>query len=514
VFDLMRWGRVAAWRYSARTRDSLTAGERFAAAWRARELSVRIGRGHYRHGLRLPLDEHVIVLSPPRKGKSGWLAQVVMHYPGPVVSTTTKHDIAANTAAVRARRGPVHVFNPQAVGGLASTFRWNPLAGCQDAATAIRRADAFASSVSQKGVEDGSFWSSKASDFLRAMFMAAALAGADMRTVARWVLSGDGAEAEVILWEHRRPEWAAMLGELRSEAQKTIATVRMTMSRALAFLADPQLAATVLPGPGEGLDIPAFLAARGTLYLIAESQGEESPVAALFACLVNEIHWTAGLVGSQSAAGHLDPPLLMALDEVTQICPVPVPSWLADSGGKGIQLIVVAHGEAQLRGRWGADGARSVGDCGGLKMLLTGVTDKDTLDSFSKLCGEVSMRVHDHDQHARHRVMEPDMISRLPKGCALVIRGGYAPVIAHLALIWHDRLYKRARREAKRAPALTPGMQRPVLEPAPSRLALPAAPAPVQAPPPRVVPADALSTAAGDVQPSTGRRPVFPWSAR
>ena len=37
----------------------------------------------------------------------------------------------------------------------------------------------------------------------------------------------------------------------------------------------------------------------------------------------------------------------MALDEVTQICPVPVPSWLADSGGKGIQIITVAHGEAQ-----------------------------------------------------------------------------------------------------------------------------------------------------------------------
>ena len=31
------------------------------------------------------------------------------------------------------------------------------------------------------------------------------------------------------------------------------------MSRALAFMADPALAACVLPGPGEGFDIPAFL---------------------------------------------------------------------------------------------------------------------------------------------------------------------------------------------------------------------------------------------------------------
>ena len=33
------------------------------------------------------------------------------------------------------------------------------------------------------------------------------------------------------------------------------------MSRSLAFMADPALAASVLPGPGDGFDIPAFLRA-------------------------------------------------------------------------------------------------------------------------------------------------------------------------------------------------------------------------------------------------------------
>jgi type IV secretion system protein VirD4 len=512
VFDLMRWGRVATWRYSARTRDALSSGERLAAAWKARELSVRIGRGHYRHGLRLPLDEHVLVWSPPRKGKSGWLAQVVLHYPGPVVSTTTKHDIAVSTMAVRARRGPVHVFNPQRIGGLASTFRWNPLEGCEEPATAIRRADAFASSVSQKGVEDASFWSTKASDYLRALFMAGALAGGDMRMVSRWVLSGDASEAEAVLWDNRRPDWAAMLAELRGDAQKTVQTVRMTMSRSLSFLADPQLAEMVRPGPGTGLDIEAFLAQSGTLYMIASAQGEESPVAALFACLCNEVHWTGGLVGSRSPAGHLDPPALFALDEITQIVPVPAPSWLADSGGKGMQMIVVAHGEAQLRSRWGKDGARAIGDCTGLKMLLTGVTDPDTLDSFSKLCGEVSMRLHDHTQHSRHRVMEPDMISRLPKGCALLVRGGFAPVIAHLALIWHDRLYKQARWAAKRAAVLTPAAQHPVLGPVPARIALPPAPVAVEAPR-EAVEGIVVSPPVKVTEPPSDE-PAFPWSAR
>ena len=129
--------------------------------------------------------------SPPRGGKTGWLASVILRYPGPVISTTTKHDVFELTSGIRARRGPVHVFNPQGVGDVPSTFRWNPLEGCQDPATAIRRADAFAESVSQKGVEDATFWASKASDYLRAYFHAASVADLDLTWVARWV-TGDG----------------------------------------------------------------------------------------------------------------------------------------------------------------------------------------------------------------------------------------------------------------------------------------------------------------------------------
>ena len=55
-----------------------------------------------------------------------------------------------------------------------STFRWNPIDGCQDPAVAIRRADGFAHAVSMGSVEDASFWTSKASDYLRALFCAAA----------------------------------------------------------------------------------------------------------------------------------------------------------------------------------------------------------------------------------------------------------------------------------------------------------------------------------------------------
>jgi hypothetical protein len=215
-------------------------------------------------------------MAPPRTYKTAFLADVILRYPGPVIATTTKADIYGLTAAVRAGLGPVQVFNPQDIGGVPSTFRWCPVEGCEDPATAIRRADAFAFSVSQKGVEDGSFWSAKASDYLRGYFHAAALAGYDLRAVAAWVSGIDQDVPEQILLAAGARQWAITLSELRSEAQKTTATVRMVMSRALSFMADPALAASVLPAPGAGFDIPAFLGDRGSLYMIAKAVSGEA----------------------------------------------------------------------------------------------------------------------------------------------------------------------------------------------------------------------------------------------
>src|SRR5258708_8008980 len=230
-----------------------------------------------------------------------------------------------------------------------------------------------------------------------------------------------------------------------------------TLSGALAFLADPARAASVLPAPGQSLDLEAFLREAGTLYLIAETRGEDSPVAPLFACLASEIHYTAALTGSRQPGGRLDPPLLMALDEVTQICPVPVPSWLGDSGGKGIQIITVAHGEAQLRSRWGTNGARIILDTSSAKIWLPGISDTATLDAASALCGTAAMkevrslghRDQYPDYYSRHPIMTPEMIRQLPARTALAIRGGTSPVIARLPMAWNDPAYRRARREAE-----------------------------------------------------------------
>src|SRR4249919_3586444 len=103
----LRWGRFAAFRRSGRTRPSLPAWQR---ARHPREHSILLGRAHYGHRLCVPLEEHVLLMAPPRTGKTALLADVILHYPGPVISTTTKADVFGLTSGIRARLGPVQVF--------------------------------------------------------------------------------------------------------------------------------------------------------------------------------------------------------------------------------------------------------------------------------------------------------------------------------------------------------------------------------------------------------------------
>jgi type IV secretory pathway TraG/TraD family ATPase VirD4 len=515
VFELwLRWGRFAAFRRSGRIRPSLPTGRRLT---HPREQSERLGRAQYRHQVAVPLEEHVLIMAPPRTYKTALLASIVLHFPGPVVATTTKHDVFQLTSGIRSQLGPVHVFNPQQVGGVPSTFRWNPVTGCADPAMAIRRADGFAHAVNMSGTEDASFWTAKASDYLRCLFHAAALAGGDMRLVARWALSS-AEPAEDILDQAGADQWAAELAELRGEAHKTAATIKMVLSRALGFMTDPALARSVLPAGGSGgVDIGSFLTGAETLYLIAESEHDDSPVAPLFAAMAGEIHYIAAQAGQAMRGGRLDPPLLMALDEIVQTCPVPLPAWLADSGGKGIQLIPVAHGEAQLRTRWGKDGAQVVLDTCGVKVWLPGITDTATLKMASELCGQAAFterirfrgRDGGREEQRRiwHDVMTPDMIRQLPAGHALVIRSSHAPVIARLAAAWKDPAYRRARRRgvavarlipAAPEPAVCPAVTLPVTPPSPARRL-------------RVVPDPDLDVeAAGEARGDDS--PAYPWS--
>ena len=311
-------------------------------------------------------------------------------------------------------------------------------------------------------MEDGAFWASKTSGYLRAFFYGAAYArsqGANfgLADVARWALSDRSEQAEDILKDAGAGHWSEEVRQLRGEARKTSETIRMYLSQALQFMADPALAAAVSPRPGEPpFDLHGFATSQDTLYMIAQGQDEHSPMAGLFACLASEIHYAAGMVGSFTGTGRLPRPMLLALDEVCQLCPVPLASWMADSGGKGIQVVAVGHGEAQFRAKFGRHSARQIFDCAGLLAVLPGVTDPETLKTVSQACGSIQMRHYGSENYTSVPVMDEAMVRQLPRGRALLLRNNLSPVIIRAGRVWDDPLYKLLRREPQPQPPRAP----------------------------------------------------------
>jgi type IV secretory pathway TraG/TraD family ATPase VirD4 len=492
----VRWSRLRAILTGRRSRPSLP--------WQARILlpvtayAVRLGRAHFGRRVIASMEDQTLVLAPPRTGKSGWLADRIIDHPGAVMTTTTRTDLYDNTAALRGRHGQLHVFNPERLGGVPSTFRWNPLQDCEQPATALLRATAFTTATESRAMMDMAFWIGKASAVLASLLHAAALDGKAMADVYQWAHNIDPQVPEQILATHPHAAqgWLGPLQEIRKPG-RTADSIRMTVTRALAWLADPAVAAATTPGPGEGFDVTTFAAGRNTLYMIGSAR-EEAPIAPLFRAFAEYIHAGAAFTGTLQPHGRLDPPLLMALDEVTQICPVPLPLWMADSAGKGILITAVCHGLAQLETRWHHDGARAIWDTAGIKVILGGVTDPDTLDHLSRLCGDINLRTRTrtrgYDGHHAHtttyepvRVLPPELLRTLPPWRALIIRGNLSPVIVRLRMAWHHHNNQRLRHTTAPLLQLPAGTQAAPLPPHPGT-PLPDAPPPLPpnpGPPPR-----------------------------
>jgi type IV secretion system protein VirD4 len=190
--------------------------------------------------------------------------------------------------------------------------------------------------------------------------------------------------------------------------------------------------------------------------------------------------------------GRLDPCLLMALDEIANIAPINIPNFMADSGGRGIQMAIVSHGVGQLHQRWGEQGAQIISDTAGCKVFLPGITDTALLKAASELCGQSAFREKDQHHLTRHNICDPAMLRELPDGYALLVRGGRAPVLAKLPRAWTDRAYKRARRDGRAV----------YRAPVPAMLSVPREFAPAAA----EAPATAWADGTGHRDPAT-----FPW---
>ena len=146
--------------------------------------ALRLGRAQWGKRVFGSMEANWLLIAPPRKHKSGMLADWILDWPGAAIATSTRADLFALTAGTRWRHGPVFVFNPYQVGEVPSSFGWDVVSGCEDPAEAFIRADAIIGPRTATG--DMAWWQDKAAIALAALLHAAALSGRTVLDIWDW----------------------------------------------------------------------------------------------------------------------------------------------------------------------------------------------------------------------------------------------------------------------------------------------------------------------------------------
>ncbi|MEU7843969.1 TraM recognition domain-containing protein [Micromonospora sp. NPDC049114] len=405
------------------------------------EYAAPLGKSGHRT-LWVSTEDVVLRVAGARSGKTTAMACRVVDHPGPAVVTSTRVDLLVWTGPMRAKRGPLHVFNPAGVGDIASTLKWSPLVGCKSIETAMRRADDMVPTAS---TDEREGWNEQARRILAPMLFAAARGGHTMATVLGWVsANGEAAKnaakrVQGIL--EKAPEAAAMLENVRQffgmagENERTRSSIVTTLMPALQWLSNPTAAAI---GDAEisddMLDVDTLLTSNGTVYLLG---GTNRITGALTGALVAEIAFRASQRAEGQPGGRLDPALLLALDEAALVAPGPLDRWTSDMGGRGIVLDIAVQSLAWLHGVWGENGARIILGNSAVVLLGAGCKDPSDIAHWEALSGqrEEAAETKDADGKVtststrRVPVLTRDQIAALPKFHAVVYGQGPISII-------------------------------------------------------------------------------------
>ena len=415
----------------------------------AADVGYLLGTAHGRQ-VWATVEDSILLIGPPRSGKGLHIViNAILDAPGAVISTSTRPDNLTATLTARERLGPVAVFDPQQLApGLPAGLRWSPVRGCDDPLTAMIRATGLAAStgLGGNGVENGSFWEGKTRAAIQSLLHAAALDGRDARAVYEWALSPAAAGDAVRILQTNSAAaygWADSLDSMIQSDPRTRDSIWQGVGLAFQALADPRVLDAVTPRAGEEFDPLHFLTHRSTLYLLATGAGAGAS-AALVAAFIEDMVETARKLAARSPGARLDPPVLMALDEIGNLAPLPsLPTLMAEGGGTGITTMPVLQSLAQAREKWGDNNANAIWDASIVKIILGGASNSRDLQDLSTLIGDRDEQTDSvsTDQYGgrssqrslrRVPVMPPNILRTLPFGTSVTMLRTARPIITDL----------------------------------------------------------------------------------
>lgn len=166
------------------------------------------------------------------------------------------------------------------------------------------------------------------------------------------------------------------------------------------------------------------------LYLLATGAGASATLVAAF---VEDLIETARRLAARSPRARLDPPLLLALDEIGNLAPLPsLPVLMAEGCGTEITTMPVLQSLAQARNRWSEQQASAIWDASIVKIILGGASNSRDLQDLATPIGERdeytdSITLGDHGTRSNQRsirrvpILPPDRIRTLPFGTGITL---------------------------------------------------------------------------------------------
>jgi len=332
-------------------------------------------------------QHHALVIGPPRSGKTtSVVIPTVAAHDGPVLVTSTKHDVLHATIRRRRQLGTCWLWDPISTGPFPAgvePLRWSPIQGCQRWDTAVARAWSLAAAARPgQQFTESAHWLERAQALLAPLLHAVALEGLDLAQLLGWLQRHELDPPLDILDEHHARFASNLLRGIERTDRRERSGIYSTADSILAaYRTDAALAAA----RASNFDPATFATGRHTVYICAPAaaQAHQAPLVVAF------IHHIRDTINERPRPW---PPVIWALDEVANIAPIPdLPNIVADSAAQGLLVLACLQDLSQARQRWGpaADGFLTLF---ATTLILPGIADLPTLQLVSALAGETEQR--------------------------------------------------------------------------------------------------------------------------
>jgi type IV secretion system protein VirD4 len=350
---------------------------------------VSLGRVNGRLVAAEPLQS-VITLGPTQSQKTSGLAiPAVLEWDGPVLAACVKPDLIRSTIGRRWQKGEVFLYDPAAATGMEANT-WSPLPRCETWEGAYRMALSLvnASRLASRAEREPEPVPGATTNLLASMLLAAAISDRSMGDVLRWGQRQDRGEITAAINVANEPAAMDAFESIWSLAEQRRTQVYAQVLGVIAAYTDPTVKEA---SAGTRFTAERLLDGVANTAYVNLPAHEQRRLGPLTVALVQDVIDLA-FERSRNRGAPIDPALLVVLDDAASSAALPqLDMYAASAGGHGVQLVTCFRHLSQMRARYD-DRAEAVFANHRAKVILSGVTDPETLALLSHLLGDETIR--------------------------------------------------------------------------------------------------------------------------